>query len=84
MKGGDGLVHSVNIQTKNGATNQPVSKLHPLELSEDVSNATHYMGGKEDCATAISLDILTIVLPRQWLAEWTEIIRTPPKDVGDC
>lgn len=52
IKGSDGLVRSVNIRTKNGATNRPVSKLYPLELSEDVSNATRLVGGQEDCTTA--------------------------------
>ena len=45
VKGNDGLVRSVSIRTKNEATNRPVSKLYPLELSEDVSTATQGVGG---------------------------------------
>ena len=88
VKGNDGLVRSVSIRTKNGATNRPVSKLYPLELS-DASTATQGVGGREDYTTGISS---TSDRPhrnaaqraRQRLAKWTEIIRAPPEDVGDC
>jgi len=36
----DVLVCSLSIRTKNGVTNQPVSKLYPLELSEENVNTT--------------------------------------------
>ena len=87
VKGGDGLVRSVNIQTKNGATNQPVSKLYPLELSEHVSNASEYSGSQEHCTTANRSDVSSTnhrphrsaaQRARQRLAEWTEIICAPP------
>ena len=45
VKGNDGLVCSVNIRTNNGVTNRPVSKLYPLELSEDISTVTQGEGG---------------------------------------
>ena len=52
VKGNDGLVRSVNIWTKNGVTNRPVSKLYPLELSEDVSTVIQGEGGRDDSTTA--------------------------------
>ena len=93
VKDSDGLVRSVNIRTKNGATNRPVSKLYLLELSEQVSNATEYSGSQEDYTIANSLDVSSTnhrphrsaaQRAQQQLAEWTETIRAPLEDIGDC
>lgn len=92
IKGNDGLVRSVSIRTKNGVTNRPVSKLYPLELSEDVNTASQGTEGREDDANTNSLDVSSkndrphrnaAERARQRLSEWTEIIRAPPEDVGD-
>ena len=98
VKCSDGLVHSVNIQTKNGVTNRLVSKFYPLELSEHVINTTEYSGSQEDCTTANNLDVSSTNYhlhhsaaqhARQRLDEWTKIIcahppTPPPEDIRDC
>ena len=64
-----------------------MSKLYPLELSEHIGNATEYSGSQEDCTTANSLDVSSTnhrphcsaaQHARQWLSEWSKIIRAPP------
>jgi len=87
VTGGDGLVRSVSIQTKNGITNRPVSKLYPLELSEENVNTTAQdKGNRGDTTTINNLDCPpTNNRPRrdaaqrvrQQLAKWTEVICAP-------
>ena len=48
IRGNDGMVHSANIHTKNGATNRPVMKPYPLEVT--TSNA----GSIRERATDVS------------------------------
>ena len=45
-RGNDGLVRAANIRTKNDATNRPITKLHPLEITARVTEQANQTDSK--------------------------------------
>ena len=93
-KGGDGLIQSAVIQTGNGITNHPITKLYPLEIrSESPPNIEEQdTDDVNKCDDDTTNTTTTQPLPRstvreaatkahQRFCEWAQILGVPPEDV---
>ena len=53
IRGGDGLVRAAHIHTSTGYTNQPVTKLYPLEITTTTVPRIASHDGSEQQPTAV-------------------------------
>ena len=91
IRGNDGLVRAANIRTKNGTTNRPITKLHPLEITARVTEQANQTDSKEKLERPITTpEPLTISTPqrqkrtaaveaRKTISAWTQELRPAPE-----
>jgi len=93
ITGLDGYNRAAEIRTATGKTNCPIAKLFPLEVTEEISNASvsDSQVTQEHNTTTDIVQCLQDRPTRQAtftacrrLREWSNIIRVAPEDVIDC
>ena len=85
------LIRAANIRTKNGTTNRPITKLHPLEITTRVTEQANKTDSKEKPERPITTpEPLTISTPqrqkriaaveaRKKISAWTQELRPAPE-----
>ena len=95
QRGQDGFVRSASIQTTNGITSRPITKLYPLEINVESATTKQPPGDNSHDTTQDSHSSDTEELPtstrphriaankaRSLMTEWSKILRAP-EDVMD-
>ena len=83
-KGADGMIRSANVHTSTGRTNRPISRLYPLELTEDTVTRTPTDDQPEESPTDTSTCRPmreAAKRGRQVVKQWIASLRAPPEDV---
>ena len=88
IRGNDGLIRVANIRTSTGKTNQPITKLYPLEVTStsEFHSVVESASPSSQQANAEQPNVRSLrkaaVRARERVSEWASILRVPPEDVA--